>query len=424
MIKKIITIITILVAISSFSQENSISPYSFFGIGQINEAKTVTEHSMGISTALNSSHKIYFSNPASLGSLKFTTYSLAAANIYTKIDDGTNQQSTNAFELSYLAMGFPVGKNSGVAFGIQPFSKVGYSITDKYKNTDSENEINLYKGFGKTNRVFLSYGQKLPYQISVGFEAAYVFGSLERVVLWRNENRLDQLASRYQTDTKIGGFGFKIGAQHSYKLNKKLVLKSGISYLLKNKLNYDGKESLISLLNVDNSDIIIPRDEIYTNDYNGKVNMPLKTSLSVGVGEENKWFAGFEYDVQNETTFSSNFIQKNNFVKYIKSSNIAVGGFYTPKANSITNYWNRITYSAGAHIKQVGLEINNTAIKDFGISFGISLPSKRQLSNINLGFELGKRGEINNSGLIKENYYNFRLSLSLNDKWFRKRKLD
>ena len=152
--------------------------------------------------------------------------------------------------------------------------------------------------------------------------------------------------------------------------------------------------------------------------------MPLKTSINIGVGKTSNWFAGVQYDFQDATKFSANFTQSNNFVKYIPATNIAIGGFYIPKATSITNYWQRVTYNAGFHIKQTGLEINNTAVKDFGISFGVSLPSKRQLSNINLGFDLGKKGEINNNGLIKENYYNFRLSLSLNDKWFRKRKID
>jgi len=424
MIKKIIVLATLLITISSFSQKNNISPYSFFGIGQINEAKTVTENSMGVGTALNSPYKLYFSNPASLSSLRFTTYTLAVKNTFTKIDDGNNQQSSSSFGLSYLALGFPVGKKAGVAFGLQPFSNIGYNIKDSYKNEDDETESNLFEGSGRTNRVFLAYGQKLPYQISIGLEASYTFGTLERTVLWRNEDRLDQLGSYYKTDTKIGGYAFKFGAQHSYKINDKLDLKSGISVLLENKLSYEGEEHLISLLNSSNPDIIIPRDEIFNREFNGNVTMPLKTSLSAGVGKSNKWFAGFEYDFQNATTFSTNYTQNNNNIKYIKASNIAFGGFYTPKAESITKYWERITYNAGIHLKQTGLEINNTAIKDFGISFGVSLPSKRQLSNINLGFDIGKKGEINNNGLIKENYYNFRLSLSLNDKWFKKRKLD
>ena len=65
---------------------------------------------------------------------------------------------------------------------------------------------------------------------------------------------------------------------------------------------------------------------------------------------------------------------------------------------------------------------NFKAIDDFGISFGVGLPLAGQLSNLNIGFELGKRGKVTD-GLVRENYYNFRLSLSLADKWFKKREI-
>jgi hypothetical protein len=45
-----------------------------------------------------------------------------------------------------------------------------------------------------------------------------------------------------------------------------------------------------------------------------------------------------------------------------------------------------------------------------------------KISNVNLGFELGKRGTTDKS-LIEEDFFNFRLSLSLNDKWFRRQKI-
>ena len=102
-----------------------------------------------------------------------------------------------------------------------------------------------------------------------------------------------------------------------------------------------------------------------------------------------------------------------------------------PKVNSISSYWDRVTYRAGLRFKKTGLLINNTGvannfteINDFGMSFGLGLPLRRQLSNVNIGVEYGKRGTLANN-LIKENYFNFRISLSLNDvNWFVKRKIN
>ncbi len=100
-----------------------------------------------------------------------------------------------------------------------------------------------------------------------------------------------------------------------------------------------------------------------------------------------------------------------------------------PKINSISSYWDRVTYRAGIRFEKTGLlvkgSVNNTnftEVNDFGMSFGLGLPLKR-MSNVNMGFEFGKRGTIENN-LIQENYFNFRLSLSLTDLWFVKRKID
>jgi len=68
------------------------------------------------------------------------------------------------------------------------------------------------------------------------------------------------------------------------------------------------------------------------------------------------------------------------------------------------------------------LVVNNTNVNEFGISFGVGMPMGKELSTFNLGMELGKRGTINN-GLVKENFFNFRIGLTLNDKWFSKRKI-
>jgi len=425
MINKIIALTAILISISGFSQRNNISPYSTFGIGEIYDAKSVAEQSMGgIGTGINSQYRLTFSNPASLSYLKYTVYTLAGANNYTKIDNGTTQQSSSSFSLSYLTLGFPVGKNGGASFGLQPYSKVGYKILSRELNEVFESESDLFRGKGSNNRVFIGYGHKLPYQISVGFEASYIFGNLERTILHRNENRLEERATLYKTTSEINGFAFKIGAQNTLKINNKINLKTGLSFSLNNKINDHVIESVISLLNSPNPDIIIPREQILERNFTARVNMPLKTVLSIGTGKDNKWYLGYEYSYQKAVSFSNTFTQNNNNIRYDKSYNASFGGFYIPKVESITNYWSRVTYRAGLHLKKTGLVVNNTDIKDFGISFGVSLPSKRQLSNINLGFDIGNRGEINNSGLIKENYYNFRLSLSLNDKWFKKRKLD
>ena len=149
--------------------------------------------------------------------------------------------------------------------------------------------------------------------------------------------------------------------------------------------------------------------------------LPTKTSFGLGIGQPRQWFVGAEYSLLKASEFSNEIVDNNTIFE--DATTISFGGFYIPKYNSFNSYFKRTVYRAGIRFEETGLKINNESINEFGISFGVGLPVGKQLSKVNLGFELGQRGEIAN-GLVKENYFNFRLSLTLNDRWFAKLKLD
>lgn len=419
MIKKLIGLSLILLSIQGFAQKNNGSPYSFFGIGEETSQKTVEEMSMGqIGAAFNSTYQLTFTNPAALAYLQYTTFTLAGQNKSVQINDGTNRGSASNTSLSYFGLGIPLGTKAGFSFGLQPNTTVGYSLTEEFKDTEGElKEINSFNGKGGTNRVFLGLGYRLHKNFSLGLEVAYVFGSIENTLLNRRDDV--QLATLHKSNSKLSGFTAKAGLQYNTKVSDKLTFKSGAVFHLKNNLSNDGDELLFTLLNTSN-ETINPRDTLINKSFSGEVKKPLNTILSVGLGEENRWYAGLEYSFQNAIDFSDGVLANNTRVSYDKSNRVSVGGFYIPKINSISSYWQRITYRAGFNYKQTGLMVNNAKVNDLGMSFGVGLPIGKQLSNLNLGFEFGKRGEINNS-LIKENYFNFRLGLTLNDKWFIKR---
>ena len=62
--------------------------------------------------------------------------------------------------------------------------------------------------------------------------------------------------------------------------------------------------------------------------------------------------------------------------------------------------------------------VNEKDINNFGITFGLGLPLGNNLSNLNLGFEVGKKGTTA-ADLIEESYFKVNLGLSLSDQWFR-----
>jgi len=421
MIKDIIVIAILFISALSFSQATNSSPYSLFGIGDQTHLKTVEEIAMGqMGGALNSEYQLSFTNPASYGALNYTTYVFSGGNKTNFVDDGDNKQTSSAAALTYIGLGIPIRSNQGIVMGLQLNTAVGYSLIDQTLYDDGRvKQIDTYFGNGGTNRVFLGYGYQFPYDLSLGVELAYIFGGIDNNVVNRRDNV--HLATKQVADSNIKGTSAKVGVHYGPKINEDIRIKFGIAADLESTLREKGEEQVYSILNADGG-TGFPYDTLSRSEYTATILSPLKTSVSAGIGEDNKWFVGAEYTFQNPLEFSGGIYDDIDFYRYDEFSNISVGGFFTPNMNSIRSYFDRVTYRAGFNYQKTGLVVNDTEINEYGISFGVSLPIGLKLSNVNLGFELGNRGTTDNN-LIEEKFFNFRMSLSLNDKWFRKQKI-
>jgi hypothetical protein len=429
MIRNILLVFLLITSIAITAQRTSSSPYSFFGAGEEFTPVTVEQSAMGgIGVAYSHYKYLNFTNPAAYADLRYATYAFGVLNNKLTIDNGSGKQSSNSTSLSYFTLGIPLGKKAGMSFGIQPVSSVGYSLTNTVLDLDGEiAEVSLFSGDGGVSRVYTSFGVKLFKELSLGIEADYSFGNIENSIT--NQIADVSLATKYKESTQVRGGSVTLGAQFKKQINKDLILSVGTTYKIGNDLKVTGDEYLYSLTFA-GSGGEIGRDTISQSSISGNYKLPLKTILGAGLGKHDKWYVGLEYESQKAIETTGFLNTTNAAYVYGESNRFSLGGFYLPKINSISSYWERVTYRAGVRVENSGLLVdgsgfnnNYTAIDDFGISFGLGLPMK-QLSSINLGFEFGKRGTTENN-LIKENYFNFRLSLSLTDtKWFQKRKID
>ncbi len=423
MTKRVIPLILLLlVIVNSYAQKGSVSPYSFFGIGEESITKTVEEISRGeASVADYSNYRIFLSNPASLANLTFTTYGLGVSNRTLKVNDGLNSERSSATALSYLVLGVPIGDKAGFAFGLQPNTNVGYSLLQEFTDTNNfVTESNLFFGNGGTNRVFLGYGRKIHKFATVGIEGSFIFGRLSNNILNRREGV--QFASQSETNSNVSGLVLKAGVQYHRLLKKKedIELELGATVSLNSSMINRGNELLFSLIN-NPEGVVIPRDTILNRAFRGTVKNPFKSVFGIGIGKHYTWNMSLEYAYQGAFSFDGGPLGST-VVNYKGASRFSVGGYYLPNFNSVTSYWDRVTYRGGFKYKQTGLVVNNEDINEYGISFGVGMPLGKDLSTFNIGMEIGKRGTIK-SGLIKENYFNFRIGLTLNDKWFLKRKI-
>ena len=435
MIKKLVIVLIALIAFQSHAQEGTASPYSFYGIGSLKFKGTVENRSMGGLSIFTDSIHVNLRNPASYagsnlnvfnGESRPVKFAIGAGHnsINLKSDSGSDKANTTTF--NYFAVSIPIGK-FGMGFGLLPYTSVGY----KLEAADSNGlTTDRYRGEGGLNKAFLGLGYQINDEFSVGIDVNYNFGNIQNNSIrfvYDENNELVQYQSRENNRSDLSGMNFNLGLSYKTMVNEKLQLTSGLTYAPNSSINSNNTRSFSTIVFNQSSqqEFVINTIEADLEARNLKttdLSLPSRISFGAGIGAPQKWFIGSEFTFQNTSKFSNPIFSVNN-AKFVDATTIAFGGFFIPDYDSFSKYWKRVVYRGGLHFENTGLEINNETINEFGISFGLGLPMGGAFSNANIGLEVGKRGTTNQN-LIQENFVNLQFSLSLNDRWFQKKKYD
>ena len=415
MIKKIIVSICVLVSISTFAQRGTSSAYSFYGIGDKKFEGTSENRSMGSLSIFPDSTHVNLLNPAGYGGLKLTTFSVAGSFNSTKsisnFDEGKSQNTS----VDYLTVGIPLSPKWSAGIGLLAYSSVGYAI--KNVTAGSVATSSQYEGSGGVNRVFLSSGYKINTNLSIGGNVDYNFGEIETSSLIYLEPV--QYGTQELNTSQVSGFSFNFGAMWNKKMNEKQKLFLSLTYSPETSLNFTNNRAVSTVqFSGTNDPFIIDQEIIKVADT--KIKLPSKVSVGAGFGEERKWLVGAEFTLSQSNSLKNRFNDITN-ATFENGNKIAIGGYFIPDFNSFSSYFKRVVYRAGLRHENTGLIINNKSIEDSAVTFGLGLPISGSFSNVNLGLEYGRKGT-KDANLIRENYINFIVSLSLNDKWFVKRK--
>ena len=417
MLKRIISVVFILVAGVALGQGGTTSPYSFYGIGIQKFKGTAENRTMaGISMFSDSIH-LNLQNPAGLADLRLINYSVGASYKYVTQESAIESQTSTTSSLDYIAIGVPMGKLVG-SFGLMPYSAVGYKL-----QSTNDNGTTQSTGDGGVNRAFITFGYKITPKLNVGIESNYNFGSIENEVYSKEDDL--ELGYRVINRSEFRGFTFNFGATYKTMVSEKLELSTALSYTPGTNVQADNTRTSATIA-VLPSGLLVQAQVLEANDPSTDFVFPSQVTIGAGIGVSKHWRLGLEFTRQNTSNFRNRYIDLNSNatnVKFIDASKIKLGGFFIPNYNAIGSYWKRISFRAGIRYENTGLNIEGQDINEFGISFGVGLPSGRLFSNINIGFEAGSRGTTD-FGLIQENFLNTFLSLSLNDKWFEKRYYD
>ncbi|MGB5821411.1 MAG: hypothetical protein WBG90_18140 [Saonia sp.] len=421
MVKRFVIAIICCIACGMHAQDGTVSPYSFFGIGELRSTTSVENQMMGGLSMYADSIHINLRNPAAYGKLKLTTYSIGVSHREIRLKSFTEQQNTSVTNLDYLSIGFPLGKGFGMGFGLMPLSSVGYNVLTETVDQNQDSVRSVFAGEGGLNRVYLSIGYELSKNLRLGATTNLNFGTLENRIIQTVDNV--QFGTSDRRESRVNGLDFNFAANYTPTVKDKYTLYTSVTVNTQANLTSKNTQQIGSFLVDTGLDVeVIDVNLDAQNLRNTELKIPTTTTFGLGFGEDKKWFLGGEYSFQGLSSFTNDFISIDNLT-YEDASSFAFGGYFIPDYSTFSGYFKRITYRAGVRYEQTGMMINDKEINNFGITFGLGLPLGGSFSNINLGFELGRRGTTA-ADLIEESYFNVNIGLSLNDRWFQKRKIN
>lgn len=403
--------------------QSTASTYSALGIGEFNYSGLTQNQGMGgLGISFGTGWNANVVNPAL--STRNTIFNFQAALNYKKINayNGTEKSDVDGGGLSYLAFSLPVKSGKVTAgLGLNQITSVNYNLLIKSSvNNANVTAINSIEGDGGISEAYASIGVVVAKNFSLGFQGSYLFGSTIR----RNQLALFDTAraqvgstSEYYERLTVSDVGMKFGAHYFTPLSAKSNLHFGAIYQQLGNVHGTTFAKLADRGLASNPD---SDGDLIANNEPGSIYIPNRYGFGISYEKTNKWVIGLEGQYQDFNKYRSFLDEPTNLKEAIK---IGLGFQIVPDYLSVDNGLKRSTFRVGIEYQQTPYYINETNIKDIGINFGTSVPVN-QLSLVNFAAKVGRRGTTDN-GLIRENYVNFTLGLSLNDNsWFFKRKFE
>ena len=339
------------------------SPYTMFGIGELQTIGTAQSRAMGgVGVAWRSTQMPSMSNPAGYSAtlqksflfsvgvegnfLKNTQKQYGANGAYT----GVAKNGKNSVNIHEIAVQFPLAKKLGMGVSLMPYSSVGYKMSFLDQRDEIAGNVGAasytYSGDGDVTEVKLGVGWEPFKNFSIGVAAKYYWGKITHNYASAIENNIvgngSYLSVIGEDEYAISNFKFQVGLQWNAIANDKHLLTFGATY------DYGG-----GLRPKVTKNLVLNNTYETTVSYeNGVSQMQLPHSVKAGVMYHSpKYMAAVEYEFQawgsgNDGKFEEQ-VNNNMTVKYVDTHTAKVGFSYTPNRFDVRNYMNRISYRVG-----------------------------------------------------------------------------
>ena len=402
------------------------SPYSIFGIGELErDGNAYTKSMGGTGIATRNRRFINFTNPAAVtarDSLAFMAdFGLEQKNTIYK--QGDIRSANNTFNIHNFVLSFPIYRSSAFMVGISPFSDVGYDFSSIEENNDiigNTGNINYSSyGTGSVYQVFFGAGVTFWKRLSIGAEAIYYFGNIDKITC------MDYTNSSYRSiksgnELSVNGTTGKFGLQYEQKLGGNVSMIVGATYRMSTKMNgysenyrYATQSSVVDTL----------KHSVDTLAY-GKLNFGDELGVGISLKGGEKWHAEFNYlrsgwENSGFNTTPGFSAAGSSVFSATTSQSFRFGFEIVPNRNDIRYYMRRCAYRAGVYYDQAYYKLDGNNVNSMGLTLGMTLPVFRWYNGLTVGVDLGQRASTR-QGMVRERYAKLAIGFNIHDIWFQK----
>ena len=388
-------------------QNNTNSPYSVFGIGELEYTGGGKNMAMGESgIALRSEISLNTTNPASLTAIPMQSLATDFGINFKLTNLANEYKSANVLNgnISWATLAFPINRRIAMSFSLNPKSSIGYTIYSS-KNLEGTNTSYpvTYKGEGGLNEASLSLGGLITKKISIGMSSSVIWGSLVKTT--------DQISSASSTITRIdnthySGINFKPGFQYQINLGSKTILTIGGIAEFSSYLNGSSDLTISS-----GTETIVSKTQ-----QESQIRLPFNAGTGVALEINGRYLLTFDYERSDWKSSDINFDTQRLSVNNSYHVGIEIAPkFDLQRLAQVKRYRIGMLYQTGY------LNIYGTQIGNYAATCGVSLPIMKDRNFINISMEVGRQGTFQNQ-LIRETYAKMNFSFNFWEHWFSPRK--
>ena len=410
MLKKIILILVFpLIFVSGvFAQDDfpTGSPYTIFGIGDLNYSTAIRTTSMGIQGISLTGNYINNLNPAALSKIPYTSFSVLFNYNFLKSSNGVTSVSSSNGNAFGINIGIPISQEQGwsLALGFNPYSLINYKIINNSSSL-GETVKQTYAGRGGVSRINIGMSYTLLKSISLGADFNYAFGDIKDLKLVEFTSSSGFTPTRILREYDYTGTYFKGGA--IIEIDKLFKLKKSndftIGFLYESPLTLKSKLDGIYTSSISTDTVSIEK---------GDIDIPARIGFGITKKVGNRYLLSSDLLMQNWSNFLSYGVVQPN---YQSAMRIGAGVEIQPIENT-DKTWDKLSYRFGGFYETSYYTVNGESINRIGINAGIGIPISK-FNSLDFGISVSTRGKTEN-GLIKDDMIKLTAGLNFGELWF------